>query len=174
MAQQDTAEDDMGRQMRSAGIALGALVFTASLAGCGAPPPPPPPTVVALTLAASPDANQTAAGQGAPVALRVYQLASTSAFTGAEFFQLYSQDQATLGPDLVKRDDITIPPGGSQSITVTPLDTVKAIGVFAAYRDYASVVWRVTMPVAPHKTTTVTITAGRAGLALPPPPPAGP
>jgi type VI secretion system protein VasD len=159
----------MGRQMRAAGIALGALVFTASLAGCGAPPPPPP-TVVALTLAASSDANVTTAGQGAPVAVRVYQLASTSAFSGAEFFQLFNQDQATLGPDLVKRDDMIIPPGGSQTITLTPLDTVKAIGVFAAYRDYGPVVWRVTMPVAPHKTTTATITAGRAGLS---PPPAG-
>lgn len=163
----------MGRQMRAAGIALGALVFTASLAGCGAPPPPPPPTVITLTLAASPDVNQTVAGQGAPVALRVYQLASTSAFTGAEFFQLYSQDQATLGPDLIKRDDIIVAPGATASITLTPLDTVKAIGVFAAYRDYGAVVWRVSMPVAPHKTTTATVTAGHVGLALPPPP-AGP
>lgn len=160
----------MGRQMRAAGIALGALVYTALLAGCGAPPPPPPPpTTIALTLAATPDANPTVAGQGAPVQLRVYQLASTSAFMGAEFFQILNQDQATLGADLLKRDDVIVAPGASQTMTLTPLDTVKAIGVFAAYRDYGPVVWRVTMPVAPHKTTTVTVTAGKAGLTLPPP-----
>ena len=160
----------MDRRMRTTSIALGALVLTASLAGCAAPPPPVPPTVVALTLAATADANQTTAGQGAPVALRVYQLASTSAFTGAEFFQLFSQDQATLGPDLVKRDDMIIAPGASKAITLTPIDTVKAIGVFAAYRDYQAVVWRLTTAVAPHQTTTLTVTAGKAGLALAPAP----
>jgi type VI secretion system protein VasD len=163
----------MGRQMRAAGGVVMAFALGSVLAGCGAPPPPPPPTVVNLSLSASADVNPTQAGQGAPIALRVYQLASTSAFSGAEFFQLFSQDQATLGADLVKRDDMIVAPGASKTLSLMPLDNVKAIGVFAAYRDYGAVVWRVSMPVAPHKTTTATVTAGHVGLALPPPP-AGP
>jgi type VI secretion system protein VasD len=161
----------MGRQMQRAGIAVGALVSllvlllgAATLAGC-APPPPPPPTVINLTLAASSDVNPSAAGQAAPVAVRVYQLASQSAFMGAEFFQIFSQDQATLGADLVKRDDAIIAPGASKTMSLTPEDRVKAIGVFAAYRAYQGVVWRLAVPVTPHKTTTLTITAGKAGLA---------
>ena len=156
----------MGRQKRAASGAVMALVLGAALAGCAAPPPPPPPTVVNLTLSASTDANPTAAGQGAPVSLRVYQLGSTSAFTGAEFFQLFSQDKATLGSDLVKRDDLIIAPGTSKTLTLTPMDPVKAIGIFAAYRDYSGTVWRATTPVVPHKTTDVTVTAGRTGITL--------
>jgi type VI secretion system protein VasD len=156
----------MGRQLRAASGALTALVFGAALAGCSPPPPPPPPTVVALTLSASADANPTTTGQGAPVAIRVYQLASTSAFAGAEFFQVFNQDQTTLGPDLLKRDDLIIAPGTSKTLTLMPLDTVKAIGVFAAYRDYANATWRATTPVEPHKTTQVTVTAGPKGITL--------
>jgi type VI secretion system protein VasD len=154
----------MGRLMRAAGIAVMALAFGLTLASCGAPPPPPP-TVINLTLAASNDVNATAGGQAAPLAVRVYQLASTSAFTGAEFFQIFNQDQATLGADLVKRDDAILAPGASKTLTLTPEDRVKAIGVFAAYRNYSGVVWRLTVPVTPHKTTTLTVTAGKAGLA---------
>lgn len=156
----------MDRQKRAVSGALMAFVLGAALAGCAAPPPPPPPTVINLTLTATPDANPTTAGQGAPVALRVYQLAATSAFTGAEFFQLFNQDQATLGPDLIKRDDVIVSPGATKTLTLMPLDTVKAIGIFAAYRDYASTVWRASTAVVPHKTTPVTVTAGRTGITL--------
>jgi type VI secretion system protein VasD len=156
----------MGRQMRAAGGVVMAFALGSVLAGCGAPPPPPPPTVVNLSLSASADVNPTQAGQGAPIALRVYQLASTSAFSGAEFFQLFSQDQATLGADLVKRDDMIVAPGASKTLSLMPLDNVKAIGVFAAYRDYASGVWRASTAVVPHKTTQVTVTAGRTGIVL--------
>ncbi|MBS0315776.1 MAG: type VI secretion system lipoprotein TssJ [Proteobacteria bacterium] len=160
--------------MRATSGALVALVLTAALAGCSPPPPPPPPTVVNLTLTATPDANPSETGQGAPVAIRVYQLASTSAFSGAEFFQLFNQDQATLGADLVKRDDLIVAPGATKTLSLTPLDTVKAIGVYAAYRDYAGATWRAMTPVVPHKTTEVTVTAGRAGITLVAKPASGP
>lgn len=158
----------MARLKQAGGCArLAAFALTAALWGCAPPPPPPPPTVVSLTLAATADANAApGAAAGAPVALRVYQLAATSAFTGAEFFQVFNQDQAALGADLVKRDDLIVAPGARKTLTLTPPDTVKAIGVFAAYRDYQGVVWRVSAPVSPHATTTLAITAGKAGLAL--------
>ena len=77
-------------------IILGVLT---AVAACSAPPKPPPPTVVELTLTATPDANPSPSGQGAPtqgapLVVRIYQLGSTSAFTGAEFFPLFNQDQA--------------------------------------------------------------------------------
>ncbi len=156
----------MGRQLRTASGAMMALAFGAALAGCSPPPPPPPPTVINMTLSAGPGANPSTTGQGAPVALRVYQLASTSAFSGAEFFQIFNQDQATLGADLLKRDDLIVAPGTSKTLSLMPLDPVKAIGVFAAYRDYTTATWRATTPVEPHKTTLVTVTAGPAGITL--------
>ena len=155
-----------GRRLGAAfGIGLAAL-----LAACASPPPPPPPTQVVLTLTATPDVNPTPSGQGAPIVLRVYQLASTSGFTGAEFFDLFNNDQATLKSDLVKRDDVTLAPGQSKTLTLSPSDQVKSVGVFAGYRDYANATWRVTADIPPHKTTRITVQAGPTKLAIPPPP----
>jgi type VI secretion system protein VasD len=149
------------------GVALG-VSLTAALAACA--PPPPPPTVVALTLTATTDVNPTPSGQAAPVVLRVYQLASTAGFNSAQFFDLFNQDQATLKTDLIKRDDVTLAPGQTRTLTLTPSDQVTSIGVFAGYRDYQNARWRVSFDVTPHKTGKVTVTAGRAGLAVNPPP----
>jgi len=150
--------------------------IVAALAACAAPPPPPPPTVVDLTLSATAAVNPAPDGTGAPVVLRVYQLAGTANFTGAEFFDLFNNDQTTLKTDLVKREDLTLAPGQSKTLTIQPTtDQTKAIGVFAAYRDYAGAVWHVTAEVPAHKTTKITVIAGKAGLAIKPasPAPAG-
>lgn len=160
------------------GLLLAAMAATVS--GCASPPPPPPPpTIVEVKLSAAADANRTADGQGAPVALRIYQLGSPAGFEGAEFFRLYRQDAATLGADMVKRDEYLLAPGGSRSITLRPPDAVRAVGVFAAYRDYQNVTWRAVEAVPANKTTEMTITADGAGVAIaakpvPPPPPAKP
>lgn len=164
----------MHRRRRALWGAVAALAMTALGAGCSPPPPPPPPTVVNLTLVAAPDVNPTPSGAGAPIALRVYQLGSVNAFNGAEFFQLFNQDQATLGADLVKRDDLIVPPGGKSALSLTPMDPVKAVGVFATYRDYAGSVWRVSAPVVPHATNEITVTAGRTGLSIAAKPTPGP
>jgi type VI secretion system protein VasD len=147
------------------GAALG-VGLLATLDGCGAPPPPPPPTVVMLKLTASQDVNADTAGQGAPVQIRVYQLGSASSFGNAEFFQLFNQDQTTLGADLVKRDDFTLAPGQSKTSTLSPTDQVKVLGVFGAYRDFQQVTWRATTEIPPHKTTTITVTAGHGGVTV--------
>ncbi len=142
-------------------IILGVLT---AIAACSAPPPPP--TVVQLTLTATPDVNPSPTGQGAPLVVRIYQLGSASAFTGAEFFPLFNQDQATLGPDLIKRDELTLVPGQTKALTLTPTEQVKAIGVFAAYRDFQHATWRGNADVPPHQTTKVTVRAAADGIAV--------
>lgn len=150
-----------------------------SLAACAGPPPPPPlpPTVVELTLTATADANPTESGQGAPVVVRIYQLGSATNFSNAEFFQLFNGDSEFLKSDLVKRDDFILAPGQTKTATLTPSDAVKALGVFAAYRDFQRATWCGTADIPPHQTTRVTVTAGASGITVkaeqvPPPPPA--
>lgn len=110
--------------------------------------------------------------------IRVYQLTSTAGFEKAEFFRLFNQDAATLGSDVVKRDEFLLPPGTTKTVKIEPTPTVTAIGVFAAYRDFSNVTWRATTDVAPHVTTDVVVTAAAKGIALTakpePPPPAKP
>ena len=136
-------------------ILLGLLV------GCSSPPPP---TVVQVSVSATSDVNPTEAGQGAPLAVRIYQLGSDAAFGQAEFFQLFNQDQATLKTDLVNRQEFILAPGASRSMTLNPTDQVTAIGIFAAYRNFQGAKWRATAAVAPHQTTTITVQAGANGI----------
>jgi len=161
------ARDHARRKWAPAGLrqrAAGALVLL--LAGSCSPPPPPPPTVIKVQATAAADANVTPQGAGAPVIIRVYQLASKSAFEGAEFHPIFNRDAATLGADLVKKDEFLLAPGSSKSLALAPADNVHAIGVFAAYRDFQNVTWRADADIPTNQTTTVTITADRAGIKM--------
>ncbi len=143
-----------------------AILVAGGLAACSSPPPPPPPTVVNVTITGAKDVNADPSGSGAPVAVRVYQLASTTGFTGATFFPIFEKDAATLKDDLAKREDILLAPGQTKTLKLTPDDKVHAIGVFAAYRDYEHVTWHGTVDVPPNKTSDLTVTAGKSGLEL--------
>jgi len=152
-------------------VALVALGLLGSLASCS-PPPPPPPTVVTVSLTATSDVNAAPGGPGAPLVVRVYQLSSDAAFSGAEFFQLFQQDAATLKTDLVKKDEYILAPGQSKSATLNPMSTVTEIGIFAAYRSFQTVTWRAAVDVAPNKTTAINVQAGAKGIVVKTDPPA--
>ena len=151
----------MGRWFRG----LTALLLVALVAGCGAPPPPPP-TVVKLTVTATKDVNGPAGGSGAPVMLRIYQLSGTNSFTNADFFQIFNHDAATLGTDLVHKDQLLLAPGTTKTMTLNPKDQVTALGFFAAYGNFASATWRATAPVPAHKTTAITVTVGASAITV--------
>jgi type VI secretion system protein VasD len=148
------------------------------MASCAPPPPPPPPpTVVNITLRAAADVNPGLDGHGAPVTVRLYQLSSASGFGNAEFFPLYNADAATLGTDIIKRDDVILAPLQTVMKTIAPRDDVKSFGVFAGYRDFQHEAWRGSVDIPPHQTTNVSIAAGAAGIvvkAVTLPPPAKP
>lgn len=135
------------------------------LSSCGGPPPLPP-TVVNVTINATADNNPMVDNSGAPLALRVYQLTSAATFNAAEFFPLYNDDATALKADLVQRDNFLLAPASSKSQTFMPKDNVAAIGVFGAYRSFQTATWRVSVDVAPHKTTNITVTAGHDGLSV--------
>ena len=150
-----------------AGLLAIASVAYAALVGCGgAAPPPPPPTIAALTMTAAADANPDASGAAAPVVVRVYQLAGTAAFEQADFFQLYNNDQAVLGADLLGRDEVTITPGGTQQLVKELKPGVTAIGVVAAFRDIQHANWRATTVPPANKTTAITVTIQGLNVAV--------
>ena len=143
------------------GIKVGLLVVVslayATLAGCGGVSAPPPPTVAALTMTAAADSNPDASGAAAPVTVRIYQLASTATFDQADFFQLYNNDQAVLGADLLGRDEVTITPGGTQQLVKELKPGVTAIGVVAAFRDIQHANWRATATPRANKTMAIAV-----------------
>jgi type VI secretion system VasD/TssJ family lipoprotein len=168
LSQGTLSQGRLSRALSPRGLLLQGLVFLGLLVGlAGCASPPPPPTVVNVKMAADPSDNPaTPGGAGTPLVITLYQLSSDAAFSSAEFFQLFSADAATLKSDMVKKDQYILAPGASKSMTINPLSTVTAIGVFAAYQSFQTVTWRATVEVAPNKTTGINVQAGAKGIVV--------
>jgi type VI secretion system protein VasD len=100
------------------------------------------PASLSITLNVSSSANPDIRGRPSPVVVRLYELRSTTSFESADFFSLNDKDQATLGGDIVNRDEFFLQPGQSQTIQRKANVTTRGIGVFAAYRDLERSKWR--------------------------------
>ncbi|VWX55942.1 Type VI secretion system protein VasD [Burkholderiales bacterium 8X] len=130
-----------GRRVVLNGLALGAAM---ALVGCADKPPAPKPIVtpISLALTAGSDVNPDARGRASPLNVRVYALKTSGAFESADFFTLFEKDQATLGAEMVQREELLFRPGESKKLEMSFASEVKAIGVIAAYRDLDRARWR--------------------------------
>ena len=133
-------------------------------AACGGGPPPP--GIVELTIRTSDDINPDAAGRASPVVIRVYQLAAPTQFQAADFFQLFDKEQATLGTDLVAREEVTIAPGTMQSLTIPLKPNTLAIGIAVAFRDIDRATWRAVSDAPQNKTTKMTAEVKKLEVSL--------
>lgn len=154
-------------------VALAAVLI---MTGCGkgAPPPPiviappPKPAPAALTIAASADTNPDATGRPSPVVLRVYQLKGDAAFTGAEFFPLFDDDQKVLGAELISRDEYVLAPSEKRILEVAVSDDARFVGAVAAFRDIRNAEWRVLVPAARNGMMTVAVERARVVVSVGP------
>lgn len=142
------------RPARRAALLLGLAMLAAS---CAAPPPKPVVTPVSLNLVASSDANPDARGRASPLTVRVYVLKAPGPFEGADFFSLYDKDQATLGAEMVKREELLLKPGETKKLEFTLEPDAKNIAVLAAYRDLERARWRDLKPLEVGKPNTFTV-----------------
>jgi type VI secretion system protein VasD len=154
-------------------LALAAVLI---MTGCGkgaAPPPiviapPPKPIPAALTIAASADTNPDDTGRPSPVVVRVYQLKGDAAFTGAEFFPLFDDDQKVLGAELISRDEYVLAPSEQRIVEVAVSDDARFVGAVAAFRDIRNAEWRVLVPASPNAVMTVAVERARVLLSVAP------
>ena len=135
------------RRHAFAAFVAGGLSLIAACSGS------PSPGSVDLTISAANDINPDPAGRASPVVLRIYQLAGGTQFQAADFFQLFDKETPTLGPDLVGREEVTIAPGSTRSLTVALKPNAQAIGIAASFRDIDKANWRAVVDVPPTKTT---------------------
>jgi type VI secretion system protein VasD len=145
----DDRVDGQRRQLLLAGIGL-------TLVGCAASPPAAPvqpkivePTNLVITIAARSDVNPDIRGRASPLSLRLFELKSATAFQTADFFALYDRDQATLGGDMLGREELIVRPGETQSITRKANPDTRLVGIIAAFRDLEHSVWRTSVAVPP-------------------------
>ncbi len=81
-------------------------------------------------------------GRASPLVLRVYALKSLVTFEAADFMSLYSQDRATLGSELVEREELMLEPGEMRVIDKLLDPQAGAVGVVAGFRDVQKATWR--------------------------------
>lgn len=144
------------RHVAAFGLAAAGLL----LAGCASKPPPEVKTPVTLTLVAGPDANPDARGRPSPLTVRAYVLKTPGAFEGADFFSLFEKDQATLGAEMVQREETLLRPGESRKFDFVLQPDAKTIGVMGAFRDLDRARWREVRPLEVGKINTITVTYG--------------
>lgn len=126
------------------------------------PPPPPKPVLVVppreLQLAVQGGAllNPDFTNRPSPVVVRIYLLRAEITFGAADFFSLFERDAATLGPDLLAREEVQLRPGRIVSIQREFPPEARFIGVVVAFRDLEKSTWRAWsgLPDAPAPTAT--------------------
>jgi type VI secretion system protein VasD len=144
------------------------------LLGCaGDPPveePPLPPTLVDLQINPAADLNADINGNGAPLMLRIYELREPSNFTSSDFFALFNDDKATLGADLARKQEWLLQPGEAKKLNIKPDDDVRALGLFAGFRQLDTAQWRAVAEFKAHQTTTLVVTIKNNQMTLEPTP----
>lgn len=130
------------------------------------PPPPPEPVPTSGTISAAADLNPSVSNRPSPLIVRLYELRSDAAFNKADFIALYQGDQATLGGDLVAKDEMMIQPGESRPYQRKLAVETRYVAVFAAYRDIERAVWRAIAPVPAGKSLSLAVRAERQALSL--------
>ncbi len=146
--------------MLSALRSIGALALAFALlllSGCAGAPKPPPPTVIQLTLEVAADANPDSRGRASPIIVRLFELKSLAAFEGADFFSLFEKDQATLGAELVAREEFQVQPKDTRRMERTLQPDTRHVAVIAAFRDLERATWRAATAVPLNKTTPVVV-----------------
>ena len=121
------------------------------------PPPPPKPVLVVpprelqLELQAGGLLNPDYLNRPSPVVVRVYLLRAEITFRATDFFSLFESDAATLGADLLAREEVQLRPGRVVTIKREFPPEARFLGVVAAFRDIEKSTWRAlsNLPAAP-------------------------
>ena len=135
------------------GYVVVGLLAVSLLDACGSATPPLLQGTIKADQAANPDVN----GRASPVVVRVYELRSPAAFSGADFFSLFDKESEALAGDLVGREEYSVRPAETQPYRRQLQPDTKFIGVLVAFRDLENSRWRQVAPVPAERQITITI-----------------
>jgi type VI secretion system protein VasD len=147
---------------------LAGVGVVGSLVSCASPPPPPP--VLELSIIGSADQNPSAAGTPSPVAVHLFQLASTSQFDRADVFALIEREKATLGADELASDEFVLAPSEKKVVKQEMKAGTRTLGVVVLFRDIDNAQWRASAPVAASGPTALQLSVGKLAATLEPAP----
>lgn len=104
-----------------------------------------------LTIQAERTLNTDRMQGSASLALRIYVLRDDQAFQRASFDSLYDNDEATLGPALLRRETLHLRPGETRELVLALSAEAGMVAVFAAYRELERAQWRAVLVLPPDE-----------------------
>lgn len=148
-------------QPRRAAFILLACFAVTTLAGCGSSP-----TRLEAKVTAAENVNKDEFGRALPIVVRLYELKSTGSFQSADFFGIYDQEAATLGGDLLAREELHLRPGELKTVEREAAPEAQHLGVVGAYRQIDDARWRTTHALKPGATNKVEIQVGPNAVSI--------
>ncbi|MCU7917451.1 MAG: type VI secretion system lipoprotein TssJ [Candidatus Thiodiazotropha sp. (ex Dulcina madagascariensis)] len=121
---------------------------------------------VKVTMNADQSVNPDINGRPSPIVARIYELKSLSVFNNADFFNLFEQDVALLGDEMLMRDELHFQPGEIKTLERDLQPDTRYVGVIGAYRDIENATWRRSIEIDVHDETTFVIEFGKSGINL--------
>ncbi len=107
----------------------------------------PPSTNIEFVTALS--LNPDSSGRASPVVVKVFELSSRTIFDTQDFFTLYETPEDSLGPDLIKKDELELQPNDKRKHAMSLNKNTRYVGIVVAYRDIDNARWRAVLRVEP-------------------------
>jgi type VI secretion system protein VasD len=124
------------------------------------------PAVLTLAVLGGADQNPDRAGLPTTVAVKLFQLKSSSAFERADVFALIEREQQTLGADGLGSEQFVIRPGETRTVTRELKPGAQFIGTVVLFREIDRARWRGIAPVATSGPSRRSLTITRLTAAL--------
>ena len=124
------------------------------------------PTRLELNMQATDDINPAADGSAAPVVILMYELSANSKFESSDFFSLYAEKPATLGDEMINRQEQNLMPSQELTIKRELKPETKYLGLVAAFRDIDNATWRITIPIKPTALNGIDIKLNKNSMTL--------
>lgn len=112
------------------------VLFSILLCACSTPQ-------VKLNLSSTANLNMNDANEPLPVVVRVYQLSDPKGFENATFNELWKNDLAVLGNNLLRKDTLTLDPASRRKIRHERHEQTRYVALMAAFNHQPNDSWRV-------------------------------
>jgi type VI secretion system protein VasD len=129
---------------------IASVIAVLCLSACATWPSPS----LRTTVKASSSINQYSNSKGLPVGLIFYQLADIKKFKAASFNELWRNDKAVLGDELIEKSQYIISPNETKELSFKLRKKAQYLGVVALFRQSKNKKWR-TYQELPSLITTV-------------------
>lgn len=96
--------------------------------------------------------------------VRIYQLAGPSNFSAARFEDLFRDDEAALGSELLHKQEVQIFPDQARTLVLSPVEDAQYIGFAADVRQPQGDAWRTLRDVSEVRGRQVSVIVGSGRL----------